>query len=265
MNRLTNEQFQQKQARFVPYIMSSDPDYDTSVKIALTLEEAGADAIEWGVPFSDPLADGPVIQEAGARSRLSGGSLRQALRGVAEARRQGLSVPVVLFTYVNPVLSLGYEELVAKMKEVDIDGLLIPDLPFEESDHIRKLCEAEHISLISLIAPSSSSRMEKISRLGDGFLYYVTSLGVTGTRKNFSEELAQNITELKRTATVPVLAGFGISSREHVRYFQDIADGVIVGSALVSFIAERQTRLADEQTQEQALNEIKGFVQELIS
>ncbi|PYZ94519.1 tryptophan synthase subunit alpha [Salipaludibacillus keqinensis] len=265
MNKLTEERFQKKENRFVPYIMSCHPTYEASIEIALTLQEAGVDAIEWGVPFSDPLADGPVIQQAGDRARKAGGSLRKALEGMKEARQQGLQAPVVLFTYVNPVLSVGFEKVIEGMKEAEIDGILIPDLPFEESEELRKLCNEAGISLISLIAPSSSHRMEKISRLGDGFLYYVTSLGVTGTRQSFSDQISHSINELKKTATVPVLAGFGISTRDQVRHFQSIADGVIVGSALVRFIGEREQALLSENESKEALKEIKEFVQELIS
>lgn len=265
MNRLKQASFQHKEERFVPYMMSCDPSFETSIEVALTLQEAGVDAIEWGVPFSDPLADGPVIQKAGQRAQKAGGNLRRSFEGMKQARQKGLTVPVILFTYVNPVLSIGYKEVVEAMTEADIDGILIPDLPFEESDELRKLCNEANISLISLIAPSSSHRMEKISRLGDGFLYYVTSLGVTGTRQSFSDEVSDSIKELKKTATVPVLAGFGISTRDQVRYFQSIADGVIVGSALVQFIADRESSLLDENNKNLALLEIKEFVQELIS
>ncbi|WP_416149721.1 tryptophan synthase subunit alpha [Salipaludibacillus sp. HK11] len=265
MNRLKQDAFKSKQDKFVPYMMSCDPSYEASIDVALTLQDAGVDAIEWGVPFSDPLADGPVIQEAGDRARKAGGSIRKALEGMKQARKQGLTVPVILFTYVNPVLSVGYKEIVEEMKLADIDGILIPDLPFEESEELRELCHEANISLISLVAPSSSTRMEKISRFGDGFLYYVTSLGVTGTRQSFSEQVSESIKELKKTATVPVLAGFGISTRDQVRHFQTIADGVIVGSALVRFIAEREASLTDEKNKNVALQEIKEFVQELIS
>lgn len=265
MNRLTDAAFQNLESRFVPYIMSSHPSYESSIDIALTLEEAGVSAIEWGVPFSDPLADGPVIQDAGDHARAAGGSLRQAIRGAKEARERGLTVPLVLFTYVNPVLSVGFEEVIEMMKDADMDGILIPDLPFEESEELRAFCNNRGISLISLVAPSSRNRMKKISSLGDGFIYYVTSLGVTGTRENFADELAQTIKELKSTSTVPVLAGFGISTREHVKYFEGIADGVIVGSALVRFITERSSQLQEEKSKEHALEEISSFIKNLTS
>ncbi|QKS71100.1 tryptophan synthase subunit alpha [Paenalkalicoccus suaedae] len=264
MNRLKQDAFQSKKERFVPYIMSSDPSYEASIDIALTLEEAGVDAIEWGVPFSDPLADGPVIQEAGDRARKAGGGLRRAVEGAKEARAKGLTVPLVLFTYINPVLSVGFKEVIELMEDADMDGILIPDLPFEESEELRALCNEKGISLISLVAPSSKNRMEKISRLGDGFIYYVTSLGVTGTRESFAEELSESIQKLRDVASVPVLAGFGISTREHVQHFQSIADGVIVGSALVRFISEREDTLL-QANREKPLQEIKSFIEELCS
>lgn len=263
MNRLTASGFQEQENRFVPYIMSSHPSYESSIEIALTLEDAGVSAIEWGVPFSDPLADGPVIQDAGDEARAAGGSLRKALAGAKEARERGLTVPLILFTYVNPVLSVGFKEVIELMNESDMDGILIPDLPFEESEELRTLCGEHGISLISLVAPSSRNRMKKISSLGDGFIYYVTSLGVTGTRENFAEELEDTIAELKSSATVPVLAGFGISKREHVQFFQNIADGVIVGSALVRIISEKSEQLKNPDKKAQALQEITAFIKEL--
>jgi tryptophan synthase alpha chain len=257
--------FQNSNEKFVPYIMSCDPSYEASIEIALAMQEAGVDAIEWGVPFSDPLADGPVIQEAGERARAAGGSLSKALEGMKEARKRGLTLPVVLFSYVNPILTLGNEVLIEQMKNAEIDGLIVPDLPFEESSELRELCRSASISLISLIAPSSKHRMKTICQLGDGFLYFVTSLGVTGTRESFSYELENTLKEVTSYSKVPVLAGFGISTRDHVRFFQTIADGVIVGSALVRYIAEREKELTSSTKKENALIEIKQFVQQLIS
>ncbi|SDN37164.1 tryptophan synthase subunit alpha [Alkalicoccus daliensis] len=263
MNRLTAKEFQEEKNRFVPYIMSSHPSYEASIDIALTLQKAGVSAIEWGVPFSDPLADGPVIQEAGDQARAAGGSLKKAVQGAKEARDRGLTVPLVLFTYVNPVLSVGFQEVINLMKEADMDGILIPDLPHEESDELRAICNEAGISLISLVAPSSRNRMQKISSLGEGFIYYVTSLGVTGTRENFADELEETIAELKSFSKVPVLAGFGISKQEHVQFFQKIADGVIVGSALVRFISERAEHLNNPDEKPKALEEIALFIKDL--
>ncbi|SDY87398.1 tryptophan synthase, alpha chain [Evansella caseinilytica] len=264
MNRLLSDTFQNKEKRFVPYIMAGDPAMDASIDIALTLQAAGVDALEWGVPFSDPLADGPVIQAAGQRSLQQGTTLMSAIAGVKKAREKGLTIPVILFTYINPVLAYGTDPVIAAMKAAEIDGLLIPDLPVEESDDIRLSCNRADISLISLVTLSSTLRMEKICRTGQGFLYFVSSLGVTGTRTQFAKEIAETVQTVKELSSVPVLIGFGVSKPEHVQYFQSIADGVIVGSALVRFIAERHQELTGA-VKENALNEIKGFVLELIS
>ena len=267
MNRLLKPAFQEKKKRFVPYIMSGDPTLYISVDIAFQLQEAGADAIEWGIPFSDPLADGPVTQDAGQRSRKAGNTIMKAIDAIKEARKNGLTVPIVLFTYINPVLYFGEEAVIEKMKDADIDGLLIPDLPVEESEQIRLLCREQGISLISLITLSSASRIEKISRQSEGFIYFVSSLGVTGTRESFSKDLAHSIEMVKDVTNVPVLIGFGVSKKEHVLYFNEISDGVIVGSALVKQIGARAKALqsADPQEKQTALKEIKQFVTDLIS
>ena len=265
MNRLILDDFQKKDNKFVPYIMAGDPSLEASIDIALTLQSAGVDALEWGVPFSDPLADGPVIQTAGERARKGGMTILKAIEGVKEARKRGLTIPVILFTYINPVLAVGEDVIVKEMKQAEIDGLLIPDLPIEESESIRSLCKSSGISLISLVTLSSKQRMEKISSYGEGFLYFVSSYGVTGTRESFSEDISSTIKQLKSFSTVPVLVGFGISTRKHVEYFNSFSDGVIVGSALVNLIAEKEELLKDEKTRAEAVQEINSFVTKLIS
>lgn len=265
MNRLLQPQFQEKTKRFVPYIMSGDPNLAISVEIAFKLQEAGVDAIEWGVPFSDPLADGPVIQNAGDRARKAGNTILKAIDAIKEARKQGLFIPVVLFTYVNPVLYFGEEYIIRKLKDADIDGLLIPDLPIEESEQIRKLCKENGISFISLVTLSSATRMEKICRQSEGFVYFVSSLGVTGTRDNFSDKIKESIETAKKYTDVPILVGFGISKRDHVVYFNEMSDGVIVGSAIVKKIEELNEALLNDEKKENALQEIKQLVLELTS
>ncbi|ADU30142.1 tryptophan synthase subunit alpha [Evansella cellulosilytica] len=265
MNRLLKEDFQSKRNKFVPYIMAGDPSMEATIDIALALQDAGVDAIEWGIPFSDPLADGPVIQAAGERARSNGMNIIKAIEGVKEARRKGLTIPVILFTYVNPVLAYGEDNLIEEMKSADIDGLLIPDLPIEESEKIRISCKDNGISFISLVTLSSKSRLEKICTQGDGFIYFVSSLGVTGTRNQFSEDLSSSIAAVKEFTSVPVLIGFGISKKEHVQSFNQISDGVIVGSALVSFIGTRNQELLCENDRKKAVDDIKEFVVELIS
>ncbi|MCD8511443.1 MAG: tryptophan synthase subunit alpha [Bacillus sp. (in: Bacteria)] len=234
---------------------------DVTIDIALALQEAGVDAIEWGVPFSDPLADGPVIQAAGERARKQGTTLMTAIDGVKKARKKGLTLPVVLFTYINPVLAYGEEVVIRKMEDAGIDGILIPDLPFEESDSISERCREKEISLIPLITLSSHSRIEQICARGDGFLYFVSSLGVTGARRTFSETVGQSIATVKEKSSVPVLVGFGISHKEHVQFFNGFADGVIVGSALVALIHENEKALLCENQKESSLTKNKIICQ----
>lgn len=265
MNRLYSESFLNKKNRFVPYIMAGDPSIESSIEIALSLQEAGVDALEWGVPFSDPLADGPVIQAAGDRARTAGMNIMVAMESIKEARQRGLTIPVILFTYINPVLAHGEDVILLKMKEAEIDGILIPDLPIEESKRVKELCREYGKSLISLVTLNSQSRMQKIAKESDGFLYFVSSLGVTGTRESFAENLSQSIKDVKEITDVPVLVGFGISKKEHVQFFTNVSDGVIVGSALVNYIGERNSALQNEKEKENAINEIKEFVLELIS
>lgn len=245
--------------------MSGDPTIEVSIEIALKLQEAGVDAIEWGVPFSDPLADGPVIQNAGERARKAGNTIIKAIDAVKEARRRGLTIPVVLFTYMNPVLYFGEQKIINKLKEAEVDGLLIPDLPIEESQHIRTLCKRNGISFITLVTLSSATRIEKICRHSEGFVYFVSSLGVTGTRDHFSDEIKESIQFAKKYTDAPILVGFGISKREHVIYFNQISDGVIVGSAIVKKIEEHRDELINDMEKERALLKIKQFVEHLRS
>ncbi|MBM7094644.1 tryptophan synthase subunit alpha [Bacillus sp. H-16] len=264
MTQLTDLKFKEKKNLFIPYIMSGDPSPEATVDVALTLQEAGADVIEWGVPYSDPLADGPVIEQAANRALEKGMNIIRAIELVKEARNRGLTVPVVLFTYVNPVLRVGEKDLVNKLGEAGIDGLLIPDLPMEESGSLRSLTKEKGIALISLIAPTSKKRVVAIARQSEGFLYLVSSLGVTGTRDSFESDLTGLVENVKKVTDTPVAVGFGISKREHVKKFHTIADGAVVGSAIVRFLNERKDQLTGPE-KEKALRELKGFVEELIS
>ncbi|WP_026689492.1 tryptophan synthase subunit alpha [Alteribacter aurantiacus] len=264
MTQLTDVRFQQRKNLFIPYIMAGDPTPEATIDVALSLQEAGADILEWGVPYSDPLADGPVIEQAANRAIEKGMTITKAIELVKEARSRGLTVPVVLFTYVNPVLRVGEEELVKKLSDAQIDGLLIPDLPMEESANLRRLTKEKEIALISLIAPTSKKRVEAIAKQSEGFLYLVSSLGVTGTRETFETDLQELIDDVKRVTRTPVAVGFGISKKEHVKKFHSIADGAVVGSAIVRFLHERRAQLTGAD-KEIALQELKEFVEELIS
>lgn len=250
---------------FIPFITAGDPTAEVTVEIALSLEEAGASILELGIPYSDPLADGPTIQEASKRALSSGMSLEKALKLVPLMRERGLSIPVVIFTYYNPLLQYGEERFASVAAELGIDGVLVPDLPYEESEYLDQLCEKNHLSLISLVAPTSKQRMIKIAKRAKGFLYCVSSLGVTGVRNQLDPRIYDFLKTVREASTIPTAVGFGISSNEQVKAMSEHADGVVVGSALVAEIGARQKELTDSNTRPEALQEIKRFVSTLIS
>lgn len=250
---------------FIPFITVGDPSADATIDIALTLEKAGAHVIELGVPYSDPLADGPTIQAASERALHEGMTLEKALTLVPKMRKKGLTIPVVLFTYYNLLLQYGEERFATEAKSLGIDGLLVPDLPYEENDELRSLCTENDIALISLVAPTSKERIEMIATDAEGFLYCVSSLGVTGVRKELDPRVYDFLQTVRESSPVPVAVGFGIATNEQVKMMSEHADGVIVGSALVEQIGKRQEALKNEETRQKALEEIKTFVTSLIS
>ncbi|WLR43731.1 tryptophan synthase subunit alpha [Bacillus carboniphilus] len=223
---------------FIPYIVAGDPSEIATIDIALSLQKAGASALELGVPYSDPLADGPTIQRAASRSLKRGMSIISAMCLARKMKKAGLTIPIILFTYYNPVLQLGNQNFFALMKENAIEGLLIPDLPFEESEALRANCQENSITFISLLAPTSMNRLEKIVSQAQGFLYCVSSLGVTGERKEFDQSVLSFVEKVKEKSDIPVVVGFGISTREQVQLFQNVCDGVIVGSAIINKIEQ---------------------------
>ncbi|WP_349407427.1 tryptophan synthase subunit alpha [Pseudalkalibacillus sp. SCS-8] len=217
---------------FIPFIMAGDPSPEDTIETALLLQEEGADVLELGIPYSDPLADGPVIQEAAKRAK--GMTIGKAMILVGEMRKRGLDIPVLIFTYINPFLKLGEDRFFQLAKENDVDGLLIPDLPFEESHSLRGRCRAEEISFISLVAPTTSrERLFRIAEEAQGFLYCVSSLGVTGERSDFHPETKRLLQEAKSYTTIPVALGFGISTRQQFVDVGELCDGVIIGSSLI--------------------------------
>lgn len=250
---------------FIPFIMAGDPNAETTVDLALALQEAGAHVLELGIPYSDPLADGPVIQRAAARALKQQMTLRKAMALVPKMRERGLKIPVVVFTYYNPVLQLGLESFFALARENDIDGLLIPDLPFEESEYIRSRCLEEGIEFISLVAPTSYERIEKIAKQARGFLYCVSSLGVTGIRSNLNDDITPFLKKVKEACSIPIAVGFGISSAEQIEMLKDHCDGVIVGSAIVNKIERLNEQLLSSDTtiRKEALVDFQGMVQSI--
>lgn len=250
---------------FIPFITAGDPYADSTIELAIALQDAGASAIELGIPYSDPVADGPVIQRASSRALKNGMNIIKAIKLVPEMRKKGLKIPIILFTYYNPVLQLDQESFFALLRENTIDGLLIPDIPFEESEELREKCKDNSISFISLIAPTSSNRIKMIAEHAEGFVYCVSSLGVTGERKNFDKSIENFLNEVKRYSKVPVVVGFGVSSKEQVKELAPICDGVVVGSALVREIERLGVSLTNENTRQDALNEFKAFANNFVS
>ncbi|WP_026673051.1 tryptophan synthase subunit alpha [Alkalihalobacterium bogoriense] len=250
---------------FIPFIMAGDPTPEVTIDLALTLQEAGAHVLELGIPYSDPLADGPVIQRSAKRALQHQMSLQKALELVPKMRAQGLTIPVIVFTYYNPLLQFGEDRFIEQAKQYEIDGLLVPDLPFEESEHVATLCENADLSFISLVAPTSKQRIEKIAHHAQGFLYCVSSLGVTGVRNEFSPSVYEFLEEVKQHSTIPIAVGFGISNKEQVDALATHCDGIIVGSAIIKLVEELERQLKAENTRKEALSSIKTFVLSLIS
>ena len=221
---------------FVPYIMAGDGGLDKLEQQIALLEESGATVVELGIPFSDPVADGPTIQEAGIRALASGVSLRDVLNKLAETK-QSRKIPIVLMTYINPIYAYGVAEFAKACDEVGVDGLIIPDLPLEEEGIVVSELKANDIALIRLAALTSpKERLEEIAKRTEGFLYAVTVTGTTGARTQFKDNLADHLASLKKMSNVPVLAGFGVSTPEHVKELTANCDGVVVGSRIVDLL-----------------------------
>ena len=220
---------------FIPYIMAGDPTLERTAELIKILEEAGADIIELGVPFSDPVADGPVIQEAGERARKAGVTLRKVLAFVKEMREK-TQVPLILMTYYNPVFKYGEEAFMRDAAQAGVDGLIVPDMPVEEGDTIIPLARRNGINVIMLAAPTSGEeRLKKVARASEGFVYYVSITGITGARLEMDQGIASSIETLRRFMNnkKPIAIGFGVSTPEEAARVAGIADGVIVGSAIV--------------------------------
>jgi len=235
MSRIQNA-FKKGKA-FIAFLTAGDPDLQTSEELVFEMEKAGADIIELGIPFSDPIAEGPVIQEADLRS-LASGTTPDKIFDMVKRIREKSQIPLVFLTYVNPVFKYGYDAFFAKCKETGVDGIIIPDLPYEERDEIHEFSAKHGIDLVPLVAPTSEDRIKKISASAEGYLYVVSSLGVTGIRSEIKTDLASIINAAKETAKVPLAVGFGINTPEQAAKISKIADGIIVGSAIVKIIAQ---------------------------
>ncbi|OME70629.1 tryptophan synthase subunit alpha [Paenibacillus odorifer] len=253
----------EEQTALIPFLTVGDPDLETTLAIIAELEAAGADILELGVPYSDPLADGPVIQRASARALRGEVHLRTCMETALKARQAGSSLPFILFSYYNPILQMGLDTFFAELNAHEISGLIIPDLPVEESEEMRRRSSEVGVNLIPLVAPTSSERIAKIVSGASGFIYCVSSLGVTGERSTFHADVEVFIDSVRQATDLPVAVGFGISTGEQVARFAQICDGVVVGSAIVRKIEEVIPLLDNPATRNEGLLQIREFVAQL--
>ena len=239
MNRIElkfRELKRREKKAFIAYIMAGDPNFKTTSDLVLELERRGVDIIELGVPFSDPIADGPTIQKAGQRALKNKTNLIQVLNLVSRLRAK-TEVPIVLMTYFNILFRYGVNKFVKDAKNKGIDGVIIPDLIPEEAGDLIKFARRNNFSTIFLASPTSTQeRLKKVIQASAGFIYYVSLTGVTGTRKSLPAEIKEKVGRIKRLTTKPVSVGFGISRREQIREILKFSDGVVVGSAIVDVI-----------------------------
>lgn len=238
---------------FIGYITAGDPTIDRTKDLVLALEKGGCDIIELGVPYSDPVADGPVIQLAAQRALDNGATVEKIFEVVKDIRKVS-QVPLVFLVYYNTIYATGIEKFIKKCIETGIDGLIIPDLPLEEREEILPFLSKD-IDLIPLVAPNSGDRVEKILENGGGFVYCISSFGVTGTREEFDSSITDYLNEVKKVSELPLAIGFGISTRKDVEIFEKLANGVIVGSALVKVVAETS---GDAKALEEKVRELRG-------
>lgn len=231
MNKRIQEAFAHGKA-FIPFITCGDPSLEVTEKLVYAMEEGGADLIELGIPFSDPTAEGPVIQEGNIRA-LKGGTTTDKVFEMTERIRKNSAVPLVFMTYANVVFSYGTERFIKKAGEAGVDGLILPDVPFEEKEEFDCICRKYGVTLISLIAPTSKERISRIAGEAQGFVYCVSSLGVTGVRREITTDIGAMTALVKKEKDIPCAVGFGISAPEQAQQMASEADGIIVGSAIV--------------------------------
>jgi len=222
---------------FIPFLTCGDPDLETTEKLVVAMESAGADLIELGIPFSDRTAEGPVIQGANLRA-LAGGATTDKIFEMVRDLRKTVKVPMVFMTYANVVFSYGTDRFLKTAREVGMDGIILPDVPFEEKEEFAPFCRKYGLDLISLVAPTSNQRISKIAKQAEGFLYCVSSLGVTGMRSEITSDVGAMVSLAREVTKIPAAVGFGISTPAQAKEFASKADGVIVGSAIVKLIGQ---------------------------
>jgi len=260
-NRIT-EKFKELRAKddkaLIPYIMAGDPSLPDTEALVVALEKAGADLIELGVPFSDPIADGPVIQKAAERALRAGTSLRHILAMVKTLRTK-TQVPLILMTYYNTIMAMGEEPVCQEAVEAGIDGVIVPDMPPEEADTLYQAAQTKGPCVIYLLAPTSTSKRKvEVIRRTQGFIYYVSITGITGAKLQGVVDVEKNVRALQKKAKKPIAVGFGIATPEDAKHMASFADGVIVGSALVK-------KIADFQQDPSLIQQVSTFIKQLKS
>ena len=225
---------------FIGFVTAGDPDLDTSKEILLSMSKGGCDLIEVGIPFSDPIAEGPVIQDANIRA-LKNNVTTDDVFALTKSVSQEVDTPMVFMTYLNVLFKYGYDKFLQKAKDSGICGVIIPDLPYEEKDELQSVAKKYGIEVVSLVAPTSEDRIKMIAADAEGFIYTVSSMGVTGVRSEIKTDLESITKAIKEVTDVPVAIGFGINTPEQAKKYSHIADGVIVGSAIVKLVAEHKT------------------------
>lgn len=222
---------------FIAYLVAGDPDLETSAQYIKTAQDAGADLIEIGIPFSDPVAEGPVIQEASLRALANGTRLDRVFDMVASIKGD-MHVPMVFMTYLNPVFVYGYDRFFAKCNEIGICGIIIPDMPYEEQHEAKSIAQKYGVEMVTLVAPTSRKRTQEIAGAAEGFIYLVSSMGVTGARDDIDTDISRMVTQVRGATHIPVAVGFGISTPQQAGQYAALADGIIVGSAIVRIIGQ---------------------------
>ncbi len=222
---------------FIPFITCGDPDLETTARVVRAMAEAGADLIELGIPFSDPTAEGPVIQAANVRA-LNAGTTTDKIFDLVRDLRRDVTVPMVFMTYANVVFSYGSEKFISTCADIGIDGLILPDIPYEEKEEFDPICRRYGLDLISLVAPTSEERIAMVAREASGFIYVVSSLGVTGVRSEITTDIGAMVKLIRANSHLPCAVGFGISTPEQAQKMAGLSDGAIVGSAIVKIIAQ---------------------------
>lgn len=230
---------------FIAFITCGDPDLETTAAVVRAAVQNGADLIELGIPFSDPTAEGPVIQGANLRA-LQGGVTTDRIFDLVRELRRDVSIPMVFMTYANVVYSYGAERFIRTCQEIGIDGLILPDVPFEEKEEFLPICRRYGVDLVSLVAPTSENRIAEIAAEAEGFLYIVSSLGVTGTRSEITTDLDAIVSVVRQHAKVPCAIGFGISTPAQARAMAAVSDGAIVGSAIIKILEKHGRDAAPE-------------------